>query len=56
MPELRLTDPNGYTVTVTTVPDEDVAQAATHLLTTVAPAHAAENADFGYDARYYNIG
>ncbi|KIF66240.1 hypothetical protein HY68_36635 [Streptomyces sp. AcH 505] len=57
MQELRLTDPDGYTVpdSVVTVPDEHVAQVTDHLLTTTAPTHAAQNTIHGYDARYYRV-
>lgn len=58
MTELRLLDPDGYTVpgTITAVSDEaTVPEISEHLLTTVAPVHAAEWADFGYDARNYRV-
>jgi len=57
MPELRLVDPDGYTVpgTAQTVPDTDVDAARQQLLTEVAPAHAAQWADFGYRASAYRV-
>ncbi|MFE4915879.1 hypothetical protein ACFRCX_30715 [Streptomyces sp. NPDC056652] len=57
MPELRLIDPDGYTVpdTVHTVSGSAVDETRQHLLTDIAPAHAAEWADFGYDARNYRV-
>lgn len=54
--ELRLTDPNGYTVTVLRdVPTTDIDTTKAHLLDTVAPDHATQWADFGYDARFYTV-
>lgn len=54
--ELRLTDPNGYTVTVIRdVPDTATDTTRAHLLDTVAPEHATQWADFGYDARSYTV-
>jgi hypothetical protein len=57
MPELRLLDPDGYTVpgTAQTVPDADVEAVRTRLLTEIAPVHAAQWADFGYRADAYRI-
>jgi hypothetical protein len=57
MTELRLIDPDGYTVpdTVITASEGTVADITAHLLTEVAPAHAAEWAEFGYDARNYRV-
>ncbi|MFD7615708.1 hypothetical protein [Streptomyces sp. NPDC059802] len=57
MQELRLLDPDGYTVpdTVTTVSDGAADEIRQHLLTEVAPVHAAQWADFGYDARNYRV-
>lgn len=57
MPELRLIDPDGYTVpgTVQDVPDGDPAKVRDHLLHDVAPTHAAQWADAGYDARDYRV-
>lgn len=53
--ELRLIDPNGYTVpdTITTVSTGTADRVRHQLLTEVAPAHAAMWADHGYDARDY---
>ncbi|MFD3516279.1 hypothetical protein [Streptomyces sp. NPDC058657] len=55
--ELRLVDPHGYTVpgTLHTVSDGTADDIREHLLTEVAPAHAAQWADHGYDARNYRI-
>jgi len=57
MPTLRLVDPDGYTVpgTVHTVPTAREAEARDRLLRDIAPAHASEWADFGYDARAYQV-
>ncbi|MER8002977.1 hypothetical protein [Streptomyces sp. NPDC095613] len=57
MTELRLIDPDGYTVpdTILTVSDATVAEVREHLLREVAPAHAAQWADFGYKASDYRI-
>jgi hypothetical protein len=57
MTELRLIDPNGYTVpdTVITASEGTVADITAQLLTEVAPAHAAQWAEFGYDARNYRV-
>lgn len=58
MQELRLIDPDGYTVPGTVqsnVPDANAAKVRDHLLHDVAPAHAAEWAQFGYDARNYRV-
>lgn len=57
MPELRLTDPDGYTVpgTAQTVPDADEAAVRAHLKDVVAPEHAAQWADFGYHADTYRV-
>ena len=57
MPELRLTDPDGYTVpgTATQVTEDTADTVRAHLLNEVAPQHAAEWADFGYDARSYRV-
>ncbi|MEU0656061.1 hypothetical protein ABZ485_27985 [Streptomyces albogriseolus] len=57
MPELRLVDPDGYTVpgTAQTVPDADVPAVRHRLLTETAPQHAAQWADFGYHADAYRI-
>lgn len=57
MPELRLLDPDGYTVpgTAQTVPDADVETVRQQLLTEVAPKHAAHWADFGYRTDAYRV-
>jgi hypothetical protein len=57
MPELRLVDPDGYTVpgTAQNVPDADVDKVRHQLLTETAPQHAAQWQDFGYDARSYRV-
>ena len=57
MPEMRLLDPDGYTVpgTAQTVPDADEQTTREHLLNEVAPKHAAQWADFGYRARDYRV-
>lgn len=57
MPELRLTDPDGYTVpgTATDATAEDADTERTRLLDEVAPQHAAQWADFGYDTRNYRV-
>jgi hypothetical protein len=56
MTELRLLDPNGYTVpgTITTVSD-GAADEIRALLLEQATEHAAQWADFGYDARDYRV-
>ncbi|MGS2592070.1 hypothetical protein [Streptomyces hebeiensis] len=55
--ELRLIDPNGYTVpdTTQTVTDDTADKVREHLLTEIAPQHAAQWADFGYDPRNYRV-
>ncbi|MFJ9799895.1 hypothetical protein [Streptomyces sp. NPDC101145] len=56
MLQVQLIDPNGYTVpTATRFVDYEVQvpAAANELLTIDAPQHAAQWADFGYDARSY---
>ncbi|MGW5690283.1 hypothetical protein ACWEWX_04730 [Streptomyces asiaticus] len=58
MRELRLIDPNGYTVpgTVNTgVPTANEAKVRDHLLNDVAPAHAADHDYAGYDPRDYRV-
>lgn len=57
MPELRLIDPDGYTVpgTAQTVPDADEHAVREYLKTVVAPQHAARWRDFGYDAAAYRV-
>lgn len=58
MTDIRLIDPNGYTVpgTVNTnVPEVNAPQVRDHLINDVAPQHAAEWADFGYDVRDYRV-
>lgn len=58
MTNLRLVDPDGYTVPGTVhrnVPDANVDKVRDRLLNEVAPKEAAKNADFGYDARYYRV-
>jgi hypothetical protein len=57
MPEMRLLDPDGYTVpgTAQTVPDTDVEAVREHLRKVVAPEHAAKWADFGYHASAYRV-
>ncbi|MFD1278067.1 hypothetical protein [Streptomyces kaempferi] len=57
MTELRLTDTDGYTVpgTATEVTDDTADTVRAYLLNEVAPEHAAEWADFGYDPRSYRI-
>jgi hypothetical protein len=57
MPELRLVDPDGYTVpgTAQTVPDADEPAVRHHLKTVIAPQHAAKWADFGYTADAYLV-
>ncbi|MFJ2202434.1 hypothetical protein [Streptomyces violaceusniger] len=58
MTTLRLIDPNGYTVPGTVnsrVPAANEAKVRAHLLTDVAPAHAAEHAYAGYDPRDYRV-
>jgi hypothetical protein len=57
MTELRLIDPDGYTVpgTVITASEGTVADITEQLLNDVAPAHAAQWAEFGYDARNYRV-
>jgi hypothetical protein len=56
MTELRLVDPDGYTVpgTITTVSD-GAADEIRALLLEQATEHAAQWADFGYDARDYRV-
>lgn len=55
--ELRLIDPNGYTVpgSVTTVTVGTTQAARDRLRNETAPQHAAAWADFGYDARDYRV-
>lgn len=58
MQNLRLIDPDGYVVPGTVqrnVPDANAAKVRDHLMHEVAPQHAAEWADFGYDARNYSV-
>jgi len=58
MPTLRLVDPDGYTVpgaVHVNVPAARQAEVTSQLLRDDAPAHAAEWADFGYDARAYQV-
>lgn len=57
MPEMRLVDPDGYTVpgTAQTVPDAEAEALRTRLLTQVAPQHAEQWADFGYRAHDYRV-
>lgn len=57
MPEMRLLDPDGYTVpgTAQTVPDADEPAVRRHLRTVVAPQHAAQWADFGYHPADYRV-
>jgi hypothetical protein len=57
MPEMRLVDPDGYTVpgTAQTVPDTDMPAVRQRLLTEVAPRHAAQWADFGYQPDAYRV-
>jgi len=57
MPTLRLVDPDGYTVpgTIHTVPAAREAETRSQLLRDVAPVHAAEWANFGYDTRAYQV-
>lgn len=58
MQTLRLIDPDGYTVpgsVQTNVPDANVAKVRDHLLNDVAPAYAAQWADFGHDTRLYRV-
>lgn len=57
MPELRLVDPDGYTVpgTAQTVPNADEAAVRQHLKTVVAPQHAAKWRAFGYHAGDYRV-
>ncbi|MFF7795598.1 hypothetical protein [Streptomyces sp. NPDC007991] len=57
MPELRLIDPDGYTVpgTAQTVPDADETAVRERLLKEVAPQHAAQWTDFGYQADAYRV-
>jgi len=58
MPTLRLVDPDGYTVPGAVhpnVPGAREAEVRGQLLREVAPVHAAEWADFGYDARAYQV-
>ncbi|MFC9891509.1 hypothetical protein [Streptomyces pilosus] len=57
MPELRLLDPDGYTVpgTAQTVPDAEVEAVRQQLLAEVAPKHAAQWADFRYRADAYRV-
>jgi hypothetical protein len=57
VPELRLIDPDGYTVpgTAQTVPDTDETAERQRLLTEVAPKHAAHWQDFGYHASAYRV-
>lgn len=58
MPELRLVDPNGYTVPGTVnsgVPTVNEAKVRDHLLNDVAPVHAAEHAYAGYSPRDYRV-
>lgn len=59
MLELRLIDPNGYDAVIdgykaTVTPEQAEAETA-RLKTVVAPAHAAEHAYAGYDARRYDV-
>ncbi|MFF1444181.1 hypothetical protein [Streptomyces sp. NPDC058295] len=56
MPELRLIDPDGYTVPQgvrTTTPDTNTQDR--EALKQLAAEHAAQWAGFGYDARDYRI-
>ena len=57
MPELRLIDPDGYTVpgTVHTVTDDQVEAVTAYLRTEVANADADTWDGFGYDARDYRV-
>lgn len=55
MTELRLLDPNGYTVpgTITAVSDGAADEIRDHLLTEIAPKHAAHWPT--YDVRNYRV-
>ncbi|MFE6126673.1 hypothetical protein ACFQ6Q_00150 [Streptomyces sp. NPDC056437] len=57
MTELRLIDPLGYTVpgTLTIASAGTVTEVTAQLLNDIAPAHAEQWADFGYDARNYRV-
>ncbi|MFD8384296.1 hypothetical protein ACFV2X_38240 [Streptomyces sp. NPDC059679] len=59
MPELRLTDPNGYDAVTTgyriVVDPQQVDAESTRLRTEVAPQHATEHAYAGYDPRDYRV-
>ncbi|MEV6165759.1 hypothetical protein AB0L71_28365 [Streptomyces sp. NPDC052052] len=58
MQDIRLLDPDGYTVPGTVqinVPDANAEKVRDHLLNDVAPQHAKDWADFGYDARNYRV-
>ncbi|GAA2770556.1 hypothetical protein [Streptomyces showdoensis] len=56
MATVTLIEPNGYTVTThRDVPTDQVDTITTHLIETVAPEHASQWADFGYNARDYTV-
>ncbi|MEU9014312.1 hypothetical protein AB0D12_31985 [Streptomyces sp. NPDC048479] len=58
MQQIRLVDPNGYTVPGTVqsnVPDANADKVRDRLLHEVAPKHAADHDYAGYDARNYRV-